>query len=87
MYQITDYTKQRAKKIGVDIKPSTRKHKKIDVYHQGEYIASIGDVRYSDFPTYLKEKGREYAEERRRLYHIRHTKGTLNELLSLYLLW
>jgi hypothetical protein len=49
MYQITDYTKQRAKKIGVDIKPSTRKHKKIDVYHQGEYIASIGDVRYSDF--------------------------------------
>jgi uncharacterized protein YxeA len=70
MYQITDYTKQRAKKIGVDIKPSTRKHKKIDVYHQGEYIASIGDVRYSDFPTYLKERMMQKKKQQQQLLRL-----------------
>lgn len=72
MYVITDYTKQRAKKLLVDVKVSTKKNKKIDVYKNGKKIASIGDSRYFDYPTYLISKGKKYADERRRLYRIRH---------------
>ena len=57
--------KQRASKLGVDVKPSTRKYKKLDVYKEGKKIASIGDVRYSD---YLQHKD----DDRRRRYKMRH---------------
>jgi hypothetical protein len=87
MYHITDYTKARAKEIGVEVEPSKNPKKKIDVYKDGQFIHSIGARGYSDYPTYIKEKGQAYAENRRRLYHIRHTKKTLGELLSLFLLW
>jgi len=42
----------------------------------GDYIVSVGDSRYSDYPTYIKTKGKgkKYADERRRLYKIRHEK-------------
>jgi hypothetical protein len=71
-YRITPYTKQRAKELGVQVKPSTNPEKKVDVYKDGDKIASIGAIDYSDFPTYLKNKGRTYAEFRRKLYHLRH---------------
>jgi hypothetical protein len=87
MYQITEYSKKKAKELGVTIKPSTRKNKKIDVYKDGKYIRSIGDVRYLDYPTYIKEEGKVKADERRRLYRLRHTKNTLGEKLALKLLW
>ena len=66
----TDLVKARAraKKLGVTIKPSTRKHKKLDVYKHGEKISSIGDTRYSDFLQHGDE-------ERRRLYKKRHEKN------------
>jgi hypothetical protein len=86
-YTITDYTKKRAKELGVIVEPSTRKNKKLDVYKDDELIASIGDSRYSDYPTYLKTKGKAYADERRKLYHLRHTQDTMNEKLSKILLW
>ncbi len=72
MYGITEYSKLQAKKLGVQIKPSTRKDKKIDVFKNNEKVASIGAKGYKDFPTYKKEKGLAFAEERRRLYKIRH---------------
>jgi hypothetical protein len=88
MYQITPYTFQRAREIGVEVRPSTNKNKKIDVYKDGKKIASIGDPNYLDFPTYIKEKGQAYADERRRLYHIRHAKDkNIEGLLSKALLW
>ena len=74
MYQITEYTKRQAKKLNVDVKPSTRKNKKLDVYKNGVYIVSVGDSRYSDYPTYIKTHGKDYANERRRLYKARHEK-------------
>jgi hypothetical protein len=79
MYEITDYSKQQAKKLGVQIKPSTRKDKKIDVFKNNEKVASIGardkkGVFYKDFPTYMKTKGKAFAEERRKLYKERHEK-------------
>jgi hypothetical protein len=87
MYVITPYTKDRAKQAGLTVKPSTKRYKKIDVYQGDKYLASIGDVRYKDYPMYLREEGRQVAEERRRLYHLRHTRDTLGERLALYLLW
>ena len=74
MYKITKYTKDKAKEIGVIVKPSKLKNKKIDVYFKGHKIASIGDIRYKDYPTYIKEKGLEYANKRRKLYYKRHNK-------------
>ena len=74
MYKIKEYTFKRAKKLGVEVKPSNRKFKKIDVFKNGEKIASVGDTRYNDYPTFIIEKGKEYADKRRRLYKIRHNK-------------
>ena len=86
-YQITDYTKQKARELGVEVKPSKKKEKKIDVYKNGRFCGSIGQIGYKDYPTYLKEEGKEVADERRRLYHLRHPNNTLGEALAKYLLW
>jgi len=47
----TNLTKARAnaKKIGVEIKVSTRKGKKLDVFKDDKKVASIGDITMSDF--------------------------------------
>ena len=73
-YTITSYTYKQAKKLGVTVKPSTNKTKKIDVYKKGKKVASIGAAGMGDFPSYIKTKGVKYAKERRRLYKIRHNK-------------
>lgn len=73
-YKILPYTFKQAKSIGVDVKPSTKKGKKIDVYKDGKLIASVGAIGYMDYPSHLAEKGKEYADERKRLYKIRHRK-------------
>jgi hypothetical protein len=76
MYKITDYTKNKAKELGVTVKPSKNKNKKIDVYRKNEKLASIGSMKYikNDYPTYIINKGKQYADERRRLYKKRHSK-------------
>jgi hypothetical protein len=76
MYDITDYTKKKAKELGVRVEPSTDPKKKIDVYKDNEKVASIGALHYSDYPHYLIEKGKSFADYRRKLYHIRHAKDT-----------
>jgi hypothetical protein len=89
MYQITDYTFQQAKKLGVEVKPSTDKKKKIDVIKNGIKVASVGAIGYNDYPTYKKEKGLAYANERRKLYKIRHNKdlNSKNGKWAFKLLW
>jgi hypothetical protein len=72
MYQITPYSRAQARRLGVTIKPSQNKNKKIDVYRDGKFVASIGAIGYKDYPTYMKEDGLEKAKERRRLYKLRH---------------
>ena len=60
--------RRRARALGVTVRPSTQKNKKLDVYDDtGRKISSIGDKRYSD---YLQHKD----AERRRLYKLRHEK-------------
>lgn len=72
MYQITNYTREQAKKLNVSVKLSKMKDKKIDVIKNDIVIASVGAIGYSDYPTYIKSHGIEYANKRRKLYKIRH---------------
>lgn len=75
MYTITNYTKERAKKLGVVVKPSKTHGKKIDVFDKnGKKLASVGAIGYGDYPTFIKKKGKDYADVRRRLYKMRHKK-------------
>jgi hypothetical protein len=73
-YKIKKYSYEQAKKLGVDIKPSSNKKKKIDVFKEGNKIASIGANGYKDFGMYLEENGKAYANKRRTLYKNRHEK-------------
>lgn len=87
MYDIKPYTIKKAKELKVKVVPSTNPKKKIDVYQDNKKIASIGDIRYKDYPTYLRENGKEYADERRRLYHIRHKNEGIVGKYAKELLW
>jgi hypothetical protein len=73
-YKITNYTLKKAKNLGVKVLPSKNKTKKIDVFKNGEKIASIGAYGMNDYPTYINKKGLKFAKTRRRLYRIRHKK-------------
>ena len=88
-YKITNYSYKKAKELNVEIKPSKTKNKKIDVFKNGVLIATIGDSRYLDYPTFLEEKGMKYANTRRKLYKQRH-KNDLHSGNGFYankLLW
>ena len=62
--------------------------KKIDVFKKGEKIASVGGAGYSDYSSYINSHGKAYADERRRLYNIRHKNDTgINGTLAKKLLW
>jgi hypothetical protein len=88
MYEITDYTKQKAKELGVIVIPSKSPKKKIDVIKNQKKIASIGALGMGDYPTYIAKKGQKYADERRRLYNIRHKKDSgIAGRLARELLW
>jgi hypothetical protein len=74
-YEIKDYSYDQAKKLKVVIVPSTKPKYKIDILlRNGDLLTSIGAKNYSDYPTYIETRGQKYADERRRLYHIRHKK-------------
>ena len=88
-YKITDYSYKQAKKLNVQIRPSVYKNKKIDVFKNDVKIASIGAINYLDYPTYIETKGKKYADERRKLYRLRHKKD-INEGAGFYankILW
>jgi hypothetical protein len=74
MYEITNHSKIQAKKLGVEIRPSTNKNKKLDVFKDDKKISSIGAIGYSDYGTYLKTDGLAKANERRINYKLRHNK-------------
>ena len=88
MYQITEYSNRKAKDLGVDIYPSKRKYKKIDVFKNGQYLVSIGDIHYKDYPTFLAQDGLEIADKHRRLYRNRHKNDSgIAGKLAMYILW
>jgi hypothetical protein len=74
-YEILPYTYHQAKVLGVKVFPSDNPKYKIEVYDKnGVFLTYIGASGYKDYPTYVKEDGLEYAQQRRRLYKIRHNK-------------
>jgi len=73
-YQILPYSYKRAKKLGVQIRPSRNQTKKIDVFRQGKRVASVGAAGMNDYPTFRKTRGDTYAKLRRALYKQRHEK-------------
>ena len=88
MYQISDYSYKRAKELNLEIFPSKRKYKKIDVFKNGKYLASIGDTRYMDYPTFLARDGKEIANKHRRLYKNRHKNDDgIAGKLAMHILW
>ena len=64
MYEITNYTKAKAKELGVTVKNSTNSKKKIDVYKNNNKVASVGAMGYNDYPTYIKQKGKQFADKK-----------------------
>lgn len=83
-YKISQYSLDRAKELGVIIKPSRVKNKKIDVFKDGIKVASIGDVRYTDYATTGNK-------EQRRRFKLRFDKSRKvvgsNSYWSDQLLW
>jgi hypothetical protein len=78
-YRITNYTKAQAKKLGVSVRASSVKGKKIDVIKDKKKVASVGAIGYNDFPTFkrLEERGqvpKVTADKRRALYKNRPDK-------------
>ena len=90
-YEIKQYTIDQAKKHGYIVEVAQNKKKKIDVFKDNVKIASIGDSRYKDYPTYLEERGLTFANVRKFLYYKRHKKDIeIKEspgYLSSILLW
>ena len=76
MYKIKKlHTYTQAKKLGVTVKPSKVKGKKIDVFNKkGDKLASVGAIGYGDFATYKQTKGNEFALKRQKAYKKRHQK-------------
>ena len=72
----TDLTEasRKAKRLGVEVKRSSRKYKKLDVYKNGKKVASIGDKRYEDFNTHKNEKRRQLYKKRHE--NTRHVRGS-----------
>ena len=93
MYKITEYTKDQADELGVVVKPSTKKNKKIDIFDKrdGQYITSVGQLGYMDYPTYLKQYGRQIADKRREAFYKRFGKKAekpyTNAFYASKLLW
>lgn len=78
-YKITAYTKRQAKKLGVEVKASSVKGKKIAVIKDGKKVADVGALGYKDYPTFmeLEKKGKlpkGTANQKRKLYKGRHEK-------------
>ena len=73
-YTITNYTRKQARKLRVTVKRSKNPEKKIDVFKNGEKVASVGAVGYADYPTFMRTRGKKYADRRRRFYKQRHEK-------------
>jgi hypothetical protein len=87
-YQITDYSKKQAAKLGLRIAPSGRKDKKLDAFDsKGNLVQSFGGTGYSDYPTYMKlEKEGKVAKgtaaARRKAYKTRHSNDRARRLDS-----
>ena len=91
MYQIAPETRRIAKQHGLRVEPSQVKHKKISVFRGDDYLGSVGAIGYDDYHTFKRKQGKDFADERRRLYLQRHQKDRFKKdskgYLASVLLW
>lgn len=73
-YPITPDIKNRAKALGITLKASKNKDKKLDAYKDNVFQASFGGKGYKDFHRYMKEDGQQVANQKRKQYKARHEK-------------
>lgn len=94
-YIIKKYSKDRIQELnknkGFNLKiiSSDKANYKIDIFENNQYLFSIGDKRYKDYPSYIEERGKKYANIRRELYHKRHGEYPIytRGWFAGYLLW
>lgn len=95
-YPINAEIKRRAKALGITVKESKNKDKKLDAYKDGIFQTSFGGQGYKDYHLYLKQDGIAVASEKRKQYkqrhernrHIKYRKGKLTAgWLSDKVLW
>lgn len=65
--------------ITYTIKPSKRKHKKYDVYVNGEYLLSFGDSRHQQYYDKIGHyRSKDHLDEKRKQsYYKRHGEAGL----------
>lgn len=73
-YQITSRQRANARRIGVKIKPSTVKGKKLDVFKGDKKVASIGAAGMMDFDKWKAKEGIEKAKKRQKAFKSRFSK-------------
>jgi hypothetical protein len=73
-YQITSRQRANARRLGVSIKPSTVKGKKIDVFKGDKKVASIGALGMMDFDKWKAKEGIEKAKKRQKAFKSRFSK-------------
>lgn len=83
-YRISAYSKRKAAGLGVIIKSAKNHKKKIDVFKKQKdkdgkmvlkKVATIGAYGMGDYPTFLRTKGKEFANKRRAAYKARMAKN------------
>lgn len=89
-YKILPQQRAAARKLGVTIKPSEVKGKKIAVFKGKDKVADIGAMGYGDYWTYY-QSDRYLARSKRESYQARHN-GEQNKIGSpgyyaWYILW
>jgi len=80
-YKILPQQRAAAKKLGVTIRPSTVKGKKIAVYKDRVKVADIGARGYGDYWNYFKNNTPYFAAKKRDAYRARHN-GEQNKIGS-----
>ena len=73
-YKIKPLQRSKAKNLGLTIKPSTNKKKKLDVFKGDDKVGSIGAMGYKDYATYIGLIGKKDADVKRKNYLARHSK-------------
>jgi hypothetical protein len=91
-YIIDDNIFENAKELGIKIRPSCNRHKKLDIFdYHNNFIFSIGNSSKLDFYQLIHKIGFEKAFEKRRKYRIKNWKNQFDLYSKKYyvywLLW
>jgi len=77
-YKITQYSRDKIQELNsklntsdFSIKLSEDPSKKIDVFLREKKISTIGDINLLDFPSFVEERGIEFANKRRDAFYSR----------------